>query len=92
MVLQQHTYLCPICRDNRTEFVQIVKLGREISKDADTGAVTFATDEWETMTRHGKPDIEIRCTVCDHSAAEADFIRAARKDATRIPRGYSRRA
>lgn len=90
--MSHDAYLCPVCRENRTQFVQVVKLGREIEKDEDTGAVTFASDDWETMTRQGKPDIDIRCAVCDHAAAEADFVRAARKDASRIPRPYSRRA
>lgn len=85
-------YLCPVCRHNRTRFVQIIKLGREINKHADDGSVTFTDDEWETMTRQGRLDIEIRCLECDHSADEREFARAARRDAERIPANYSRRA
>lgn len=84
--------LCPVCRDNRSRFLRIVKLGQEITKDEDTGAVIFSADEWETVTRRGKPDVEFRCLVCDHTASVDEFRRAARRDGNRIPRIGGRRA
>lgn len=82
--------LCPVCKDNRARFMRIVKLGQEIAKDPDTGAVAFAGDEWETVTRRGKPDVELRCLLCDHTAPADDFYRAARQDGNRLPRLGSR--
>lgn len=78
--------LCPVCRDNRTNFMLIVKLGQEIIKDGDTGTITYASDEWETVTYRNKPAIELRCELCDHTAAADDFVRAARRDDRRLPR------
>ncbi|MBO8142656.1 MAG: hypothetical protein H0Z37_10870 [Firmicutes bacterium] len=73
-------YLCPVCRDNRTEFLQIYKLAREIRKDAETGALLYVADEWETVTRDRRLDLEVRCRLCGHTAPEADFTRAFRRD------------
>lgn len=78
--------LCPVCKDNRTRFMQIVKLGREIEKDPETGAVAVVSDDWETVTRRGRPDVELRCLICDHAAAADEFYRAARRDGNRLPR------
>ncbi len=82
-------YLCPVCRDNRHDFLQILKLAREIRKDPETGAVVFADDEWETLARNGRLELDIRCRLCGHTAPEADFIRTAQRDAARflVPRG-----
>lgn len=84
--------LCPVCRDNRTRFLQIVKLGQEITKDAESGAIVFSGEEWETVTRRGKPDIDLRCLLCEHTAAVEEFERAARRDGNRMPRIDERRA
>lgn len=78
--------LCPVCKDNRTRFMQIVKLGREIEKDPDTGVVAFAGGDWETVTRRGRPEVELRCMLCDHAAPAEQFYRAARVDGNRMPR------
>ena len=82
-------YLCPVCRDNRRDFLQVIKLGREIRKDPETGAVQYAADEWETLAKDGRLELEIRCGLCGHGAPEADFVRAAERDLSRVrpPRG-----
>lgn len=85
-------YLCPVCRDNREEFLQVYKLAREIRKDPETGALRYAADEWETLTRDGRLDLEIRCQLCQHSAPEIDFVRAAQRDQARIRLPGGRRA
>lgn len=85
-------YLCPVCKDNRTDFLQIYKLARELRKHPETGVVEYASDEWETPARDGRPDIDIRCRLCNHTAAEREFTRAARRDHARLPRFGSRRA
>lgn len=85
-------FLCPVCHDNRTEFMQIYKLAREITKDPDTGAVTYASDEWETVAKDGRPELDVQCRLCGHVGKERDFERAARRDDTRLPRPGLRRA
>lgn len=85
-------FLCPACKANRTEFMQVFKLAREIRKDEETGAVAYASDEWETFVRDGKPDMEVQCRLCGYVSRERDFQRAARRDAARLPRIDGRRA
>ncbi|OUM95248.1 MAG: hypothetical protein BAA04_09790 [Firmicutes bacterium ZCTH02-B6] len=91
-VAVEQPYLCPVCRDNRQDFLQVYKLAREIRKDPETGAILYVADEWETVTRDGRLDLEIRCRLCDHSAPEVDFVRAARRDMQRAMRPKDRRA
>lgn len=85
-------FLCPVCRDNRTEFRQVYKLARDIRKDPDTGAVEYASDQWETVTKDGRPDLDVQCGLCGHVARERDFVRAARRDQERWRRPGLRRA
>lgn len=85
-------YLCPVCRDNRREFVQVIKLGREIRKDPDTGALEYAADEWETLTRSGHWEVDIRCQLCGHDGPETEFMRAAERQDARALRPRGRRA
>jgi len=85
-------FLCPICKDNRTAFMQVYKLAREIRKHADTGALEYVSDEWETVVRDRRPDLDIQCRLCGYVSSEREFVRAARRDQARLPRFGSRRA
>lgn len=85
-------FLCPVCKDNRTDFLQVFKFVREMRKHPESGAVQYVSDEWETATRDGRPDIDIRCRLCGHTAAQRDFTRAARREHARLPRLGSRKA
>lgn len=70
-------YLCPVCKNNRCHFQLIFKIGQEIRKDADTGETVFVSDELETLSRAGKPDIDVKCLGCGYVGYEKVFIKAA---------------
>lgn len=72
-------FLCPVCRNNRSEFRQVYKLARDIRKNPDTGAVEFAADEWDTVVKDGRPELDVQCGLCGHVGSERDFARAAKR-------------
>lgn len=72
-------YACPVCRTNRTRFEVICKIAREIHKDPDTGENTYIAPELETISRSGKPDIDVKCLNCGYTGYESLFAKAARR-------------
>jgi len=74
-------YLCPVCRENRTHFQLIYKLGQEVRKDPDSGAIVFADEEWRAILRGQQLDVDVTCLVCDYTGHESRFIEMARRDA-----------
>jgi len=70
-------YFCPVCRSNRTDFIIIYRLTRQVRKDPDTGDVTYQAPELEAPTRNGQPEVDVRCCRCGYTGHESLFIKAA---------------
>ena len=77
-------YLCPACRNNRTHFRLIYKLGQEVRKDPSTGEIVFADEEWQVILRRGSLDLDVTCLACDYTRDERRFIDTARRE-VRLP-------
>lgn len=74
-------YLCPACQSNRTRFSLIYHYTHEVHKDPRTGAITYAADEIEPLRRAGRPQVDVRCGICNFQGYEGVFVKAAQRNA-----------
>ncbi len=73
-------YVCPICRQNRSQFEIIYRLAQQIQKDPETGALLYVSDTLEMPMLGSRPELEVRCQSCGYTGTESIFIKTAAKE------------
>lgn len=75
---QVSPYYCPQCKSNRVRFQVISKYSQPVHKDPRTGEISERVAEPHLVTKEGRPDVDVRCEVCNYTAGESIFTAAAR--------------